>query len=1034
MGNFARTEITVTDETMTTSGISTEIPLYVFATASNKLQEESTEIALGTTPEMSNTLLTLTSTKECLQLFGVPSFVEENGTVVQGDERNEYGLLALYDGLRVTNTAYAIRANIDLSQLGASSAEPKGKPVTDKLWLDTKNTAIGLAVSNGGQTASRAWTSVTDYVKLDEAYINVDAEGNYSTDYPVSSVGMYAIGVKNGTLVYFESFKDATWKEIGSDAWFAAKGTSILSGTVSTMPAVGAKCTVCDEELVFGETDVISIDTVATAFERIAGIKATVVNGCIKLASENKIIKLVDGELTPLATLNFALVDGEATAETVKVFFNSSINYPNGSMAGSVWFKTTASNSGMNLIIKKYSASAERWNTLAVPVAGTFTDIEKQIGASILSSSNVGAVYTAPFGDFGLYKFNGSKSMKITGAGTLDSIPAGTLVLKQLGLNNSLRTLTVETTEALAKADFADKFSKAVLEQELSGITMTLDDNGNAVILSDMGTAITLEMTDELANALGIENGEFNHWELVSALIASDNEPKDKPEYGTLWFNNDYVVDIMVSNGEAWVGYKHMYPNASIFVQSNEPEGVAENSLWIDPSAEVYPLIKRRFDNDWEVVDLTDQTSPLGCVFAELRANAGYGYEGSTHIPFSTDLVDLMVSDYVDPEVIDPRSYPAGMICFNTRCSTNNVKKFDDTYVNAIVDLGETYKVGNSIEFRTPGTAENKETDRWICESGNAEDGSGLFGKKAQRKCVVRALAEAIVSNEDLRNENFDIFFVNCAGYPELDDEINSLNLDRKETFYNVTDTPMTLKPNATDIQNWANNANNATSHGEEGRVVLSAYQGRTYPPVALMSNVDGLEVAAPTSIAKMRALLTLPRGQIAAGVSHGTITSVGSVGYITDEQEYAPIQIASNGLGPILTSVNINPILARRNTALMFWGENTENSYTSVLSDEHCILTLCRLKRKLDEASTPFFFRINNQQTRDDFTKALKDVLSEFVGTGEIYDYVLVTDESVNTKQRIQQKQLWAEIAVSLSRGIEYIGIPIRCVTADAI
>ena len=299
---------------------------------------------------------------------------------------------------------------------------------------------------------------------------------------------------------------------------------------------------------------------------------------------------------------------------------------------------------------------------------------------------------------------------------------------------------------------------------------------------------------------------------------------------------------------------------------------------------------------------------------------------------------------------------------------------------------------------------------------------------------VVDALTAAIVSNEEVRNENYDIFYAACPGYPELDNELQSLNADRKNTFLVVTDTPKALKANGTAIQNWANNANNAVSHGEEGRVSLSAYQTRAYPPMGLGSNADGLEVAVPTSCAKLRDLIVAPRGQIAAGVNYGTVTNLASVGYIDEEGEYTPVQIASSGLGPVITSLNMNPILARRNTGLMFWGENTENSYQSALSDEHVILTICRLKRKLDEACTPFFFRINNDATVDDFTLALQNILNDFVGSGEIYDYVLVTDESVNTPARRQNKELWADIAIQFSSSIELIYLPIRAVTNEGL
>ena len=56
--------------------------------------------------------------------------------------------------------------------------------------------------------------------------------------------------------------------------------------------------------------------------------------------------------------------------------------------------------------------------------------------------------------------------------------------------------------------------------------------------------------------------------------------------------------------------------------------------------------IHRYFGGDWELVDNTDQTSPLGILFADVRENAGPDYEDSKHTAFSTNHKDMMISDY----------------------------------------------------------------------------------------------------------------------------------------------------------------------------------------------------------------------------------------------------------------------------------------------------------------------------------------------------------------------------------------------------
>lgn len=1039
MGNFAQNFITLTDETITSAGSNTEIPLVVFATAENKVKDEATgEIALGTTKEMANELLTVTSRRECSDYFGVAKFIEKDGTVVQGDERNEYGLHVLYDILGATNLAYALRADIDLNQLEPTSVQPEGEPKNNTVWLDMSSSVFGLAVANGGSIASRAWSNVDSYVVLDEAEIE-DAGEHFTTSRLVTEVGQFAVGYKGGVLVYFESFADASWKQVGSKDWYDAHGSSITTNGTFTLPAENDTCTVNGKPVTFGADDIVSAETVLAKLKSVDNTLDGSVNTdpdktFITLSDASKVISLVDGENTPLAKMGFPMLNGNAVVSTAKVFFNSAISYPDGSVTGSVWFKTTTQNKGLDLALKKYNAASNRWVEQTLPVGGSLAELEKQYSFGGLTAGVKGCIYNAPLGQFSVYEFDGSASTKITSAKTEDQIPAGTVVIKQLDKTNTLKTISIKLSAVTAKAAYVAFVNNRLLANNFAGMTATLNDQGNFVLFSDIGTAITLEIDEAVETALGIESGEYGHWDLSDGIVASAYSPASNAAVGTLWFNDEFVIDIMVTDGSKWVGYKNMYETASIFVQSAEPASPTENSLWIDPSAVNYPLLKRFYNGEWELVDLTDQTSPLGIVFTQLRADAGYQYAGSKHTAYSTDLADLMISDYVDPDAVDPRSYPAGMLGFNTRCSTNNVKRFEDTFADAPKSFGNTFKVGDSEDFATPGTSANPKTTRWVVASGNNADGSGIFGKAAQRKMVVDALTAAVAGNETIRNENYDIFYAACPGYPELDNELQSLNTDRKNTFLVVTDTPKNLAAKGTEIQNWANNANNAVSHGEDGRVTLSAYQTRAYPPMGLGSNADGLEVAVPSSCAKLRNLIVAPRGQVAAGVNYGTITNLASVGYIDAEGEYTPVQIASSGLGPVITSLNMNPILARRNTGLMFWGENTENSYTSALSDEHVILSICRLKRKLDEACTPFFFRINNDALVNDFTLALQNILNDFVGSGEIYDYVLVTDESVNTPARRQNKELWADIGIQCSAAVELIYIPIRAVTNEGL
>ena len=242
------------------------------------------------------------------------------------------------------------------------------------------------------------------------------------------------------------------------------------------------------------------------------------------------------------------------------------------------------------------------------------------------------------------------------------------------------------------------------------------------------------------------ENYVASNWKPLAAddFAASSSAPLAEPADGQLWYNPEFSdVDIMIHNGTTWKGYQNYnsaYANTSPLgpiVSATEPsattgqsDGTAlvDGDLWISTaSLEDFPTIYRWDGNNlaWVLVDKTDQTSEDGVLFADAR----YGLAGSTGNTAAT-IKDLLTNDYLDPDAPDPALYPQGMILWNLRRSGFNVKKFvrnsiDVTALNA-------REVDSSIEAYYPYSC--------VTDSGNAEDGSGTFGRHAQRKSVVQAL------------------------------------------------------------------------------------------------------------------------------------------------------------------------------------------------------------------------------------------------------------------------------------------------------
>ena len=533
---------------------------------------------------------------------------------------------------------------------------------------------------------------------------------------------------------------------------------------------------------------------------------------------------------------------------------------------------------------------------------------------------------------------------------------------------------------------------------------------------------------------------------------ASENVPTTLPAAGTLWFSNDFRVDIMVSDGSNYLGYLNYYPETNpegVFVQGSVPSvqsdgtPLVDNDLWVDTTdLENYPRL-RRYDaatQRWALVDVTDQTSPFGVIFADARQDSGVAFEGQevTGYAYNSELQeDLLLSDYVDPDAPDARTVPAGMLLFNTRYSTYNVKEWRPEYfgyggwdVDTDYSLNEYTVGGHSYTF-----PRLDDKGRWVTVSGNRHNGSPLMGRRAQRAMITKAMAEAVIASDEARSEIINFNLISAPGYPELIDELVSLNTDQKNTAFIVGDTPARLAPNATEIQNWAANAYGAASNGEDGLTTYDPYVG-IYYPWGLSTNVDGSEIMVPPSTMALRVMAY--NDQVAypwfapAGFQRGLVSNASSVGYLTSEGEYQTV-ILNEGLRDTLYSKAINPIAYIANRGLVVFGQKTRSSLSTAM-DRVNVARLCNyMATALDGIAKPFLFQQNDQQTRDAFKAALERFLSGLVGLRAIEDFAVQVDEENNTRERINRSEMWADIAILPMKSIEFIYIPIR-LTNDTI
>ena len=235
-------EVTIIDESNYLPAATNSVPYVLIATAQNKVSGAGVGVAAGTTAANANKCYLITSQRDLAATFGTPFFYSTSaGTSINGYELNEYGLLAAYSTLGVSNRAYVQRADVDLSQLTATLTRPTGDPADGVYWFDTGVSTFGVFEWSA---TTQTFTNKVPTVITKTA----DLVGGVSSGVPLASIGSigdYAVNVTNtNNPVYLKSPGNTvsspvvaanTWVLVGSDAWKNSWPTVIGTATNPTI-------------------------------------------------------------------------------------------------------------------------------------------------------------------------------------------------------------------------------------------------------------------------------------------------------------------------------------------------------------------------------------------------------------------------------------------------------------------------------------------------------------------------------------------------------------------------------------------------------------------------------------------------------------------------------------------------------------------------------------------------------------------------------------------------------------------------------
>jgi hypothetical protein len=313
-------QVTVTDQSQYLPAATNSVPLVVIATASNKVSGDGTGIAPGTLAANADQLFLATSQRALSANYGVPFFYQTtNGTPINGYELNEYGLLAAYSALGVTNRCYVLRAAIDLAALTATLVRPNGNPANGSFWLDTNDSRWGLFQWN--QT-NGTFTNQVPLVITDSVYLNPMSTVPLQS---YGSIGQYAVvATATTTPIYFKrggptsaqsSATDITnlyntWVQVGSDewqtSWATVQGqntpTSITAGNTFKVNGIPITVPVSPNNTVTGIANAINAAS-------IAGVYAATIGGALNFYADT------------MAGYEYAISAGTANGTTTSLTF-----------------------------------------------------------------------------------------------------------------------------------------------------------------------------------------------------------------------------------------------------------------------------------------------------------------------------------------------------------------------------------------------------------------------------------------------------------------------------------------------------------------------------------------------------------------------------------------------------------------------------------------------------------------------------------------------------------------------------------------
>lgn len=1081
-------EVTVIDESQYIPSAVNTVPYFLVATAQNKVSGDGVTVAAGTTAANANKTYLITSQRDLVATFGVPFFYSTTtGTPINGYELNEYGLLAAYSALGVTNRAYVQRVDVNLTELTASLSRPMGEPANGTWWLNTDTSIWGIQEWN--QTTN-TFTVKTPLVLTNPDDVVDYATGDYTPNQDVGSIGDYAVSVMPGQSVvapiiygYYKNM-DNDWVVIGSDDWQNSWPTVTGINTPNTLTA-GANMYINDTLVTVpvGPNNTVTGFAAAINSAAITGITAAAVSGSLAIYADSTATNDGSSGGCGIATIDAGTVSGSAlltalgltAGEYLAPVYLPSYSYQSPRWrstdtephpTGSVWNNMSPVNNGINLKISKYSTTLGDFVAQNTPAFDTEVDANNYFDPSG-GGKNIPVGTTIVFWDRANYLYPCSTlslevleryqlgALEVTGTTT----PTGTAFT----VGNSFRLFASEAGQStlnngdvvIGGTGTVADFIAAVSAANVPYVSASVNSAGNIVFTHSQGgyivtqpligtplsvAGITLQtpkvrQSKNFANRLVLSNWVsyplFNY-------TADNTAPDTDPVNGTLWYySTPSQVDIMIQDNGVWYGYQNVTNDVRGYdlslTNATGPIIAATEPLTQNDEAES-PLVYG---------DLWLDSSDLENYPKLYRWQSVEGVDQWVAIDTTDQVTEngVLFADarWAPNGTTDPVADPFPTIVSLLTSNYLDLDAPDPALYPQGMLLFNTRRSGYNVKQyqgnwfnaqRYPDDTLPSVKSTWLSASGLKDNGSMWAGRLAQRQMVVQALKSGIDTSEAAREEQNGFSLISTPGYPELIQNMIALSNERNNTLFVVGDTPLRLPAVGNDLVAWATNNNGLGLPTEDGQVATSNYAA-TFWPSCQTSDLSGQTVVAPPSHMMVRTILRSDAVSYPwfapAGTRRGVVDNASAIGYIDAATgEFQQIGV-SQSLRDILYERNVNPITFIPGVGITNFGNKTSTTVTTALDRINVARLVAFLRGRLEEIGKLYLFEPNDEITRNEITNTCNSLMIDLVAKRALYDYLVVCDLSNNTPARIDRNELWVDIAIEPVKAVEFIYIPLR-------